>query len=99
MLGYIKRFGFWRGIYFWRIARLCERDTHLLKSWSTHFRQKASAALRNDDLEKADAYSEWAETLQTTHEQLKGKKPKRAVLTKRTRKVEKRMRKALQNAR
>lgn len=71
----------------------------MLESWATDFRQRASWAFAHDNIEVGRAYMAWAEILQAQFDKLKGRKPQQPMLTRRMRKIQKRLDKRLYAAR
>lgn len=92
IIAFIRRFGWKRGREFRRIARKCDHDPHLLESWATHYRAKASREFYHDNNADGRLFLAFAEMLQTTHDQLIAKrKPRRPILSKRMQRIEKRL--------
>lgn len=86
---FIRRFGFWRGVEFRRVARFCDKDIHLLESWAGHYRAKASACFRHDNRVDGRAFLAFAEMLQSTYALLvANRKPRRPILTRQQRRIE-----------
>jgi hypothetical protein len=89
LLGYIRRFGFRRGVEFRRVAAKCGRDQHLLSTWSTHYRAKASREFAHDNPVDGHAYMAFAELLSATHSTLVLKrKPRQPILDRQHRRIE-----------
>lgn len=78
---FVKRFGFFRGIVFYRVAQACERDPGLLKNYAASYRAKASNAFYHEDRETGRALLGFAEILDTSyHNIVLKKKPQRPLL-------------------
>lgn len=100
IVGFIRRFGFARGFEFYRVARKCDRDTHLLRSWEIHYRAVASRELRHDNESEAKVYLAFAEMLQTTHDKIVlNRKPRRPILTNRQLRIERHIKRRMKQRR
>lgn len=94
IFGFIRRFGFWRGIEFRRVAKKCDRDPHLLISWATHYQSRASGEFRHNNAQDARAFLAFAEMLRTTHDRLVlNRKVRRPILTRQQRRLERALKK------
>lgn len=97
IVGYIRRFGLFRGLRFYRVAQKCERDPRQLRSSSNQFRAWASDYFYHANPEAGRAYLAFAEILQVTHDKLVlgKKKSRQPLLAKRARGIEKRVRRRI----
>lgn len=92
LLGFIARFGFYRGIEFRRVAAKCDRDPHLLREWESHYRAIASREFRHDNKTDGRVFLAFAEMLATTHDKLvRNRRARRAIATKQNRLIERRL--------
>jgi hypothetical protein len=95
---FLARFGLKRGFKFYLVARKCDRDPHLLRSWETHYRALASRELRENDKQNAHAHLAFAEMLSTAHDQIVlHRKPRRPLVTRRNQRINKRLRELHRN--
>lgn len=100
VIGYIRRFGFWRGLRFYRVAQECERNPTRLRSCANHFRAVASDRFYHDDTEAGKAFLAFAEILHTTHDKLVlNRNARRPILVNRMRNIERRVRRRVKSPR
>jgi hypothetical protein len=91
LLTFIRRFGWRRGLEFRRVARLCDQDPRLLKSWIAYYRGRGSRELYHDNKADGHAFIAFAEMLQTAHDQIvEMRPPRRPILTRNQQRLEKR---------
>lgn len=90
IIGYVRRFGLIRGFEFYRVARTCDQDPHLLASWATHFRSRASREFLHGRSHEGHVFQAFAEILTTTYDSLvlKKKKLRRPILSQRQQRLE-----------
>jgi hypothetical protein len=89
MIGYIKRFGFWRGLRFYRVARLCDKNPKQLQGWALHYQNLASVAFRHHLNIDGRAYLGFAEILRSAHERIVlGRKPHQPILAHQQRRLD-----------
>lgn len=73
-IAFIRRFGFRRGLEFRKVARLCDRDPHLLRSWEAWYHGRASREYYHGNNEEARVLNAFAEMLHTTHDKIVAKR-------------------------
>lgn len=97
-IAFIRRFGLRRGWEFRKVARLCDHDPKLLKSWEAYYRWQASRQYYHSNNEEARVFNAFAEMLQTTHDKLVAKRKScQPMLQKQHQRVERAIQRRIQS--